>query len=217
MRLSLCVIATLLSNLQGCIIYEEKYTTTGCEGCFPDTTGPGQHPDGTQITEDFSLSVSEGLPGESVLTTLIATDNRSDISSVVSVSFDRDIVVVDSLEQELDLVLLLGIDEAAAPGAVEVFVETNDGKSWVLSRPFEILPLETLPTGDTGITVTDDTEDSSNDTGTDDTGTDDTGTDDTGTGDTGPDGTGTGDTGTGTDGFVTDIGGQQTGDTGATQ
>jgi hypothetical protein len=189
------LVLLLFGPLVGCIIYEEKYTTTtdGCVECT--TTGPGQ-PQSPQLTDTIELTVTEGLPGESVLTNLVPVGSGFDMSRVVAVDFERDIETSDILVRDFEVVLLLQISQAAAPGSAEVYVRTDDGAVWVLTRPFDILPPVAQPTGSTG------------DTGTTDTGTTDTGTTDTGITDTGD--PPTGDTGTSADT------GSSTGDTGGT-
>jgi hypothetical protein len=199
------LVLLMLSPLVGCIIYEEKYTTTEeCVGCA--TTGPlppGQQD--PQLTDALELTVTEGLPGESVLTNLVPVGSGFDMSKVVAVDFERDIETSDMLVRDFEVVLLLQISETAAPGSAEVHVRTSDGAQWVLTRPFDILMPADPPTGDTGLPSTGDT---GGGTTTDTTGTTlptgDTGTD-TGsppapTGDTctssADTGGGTGDTGT---------------------
>lgn len=202
------LVLLLFGPLVGCIIYEEKYTTTtdGCVECT--TTGPGQ-PQSPQLTDTIELTVTEGLPGESVLTNLVPVGSGFDMSRVVAVDFERDIETSDILVRDFEVVLLLQISQAAAPGSTEVYVRTDDGVVWVLTRPFDILPPVAQPTGSTGDTGSTSTDTTTTDTTTTDTGTTDTGTTDTGTTDTG-DPPPTGDTGTTADT------GSSTGDTGGT-
>lgn len=206
--------------LGGCIIYEERYTKTdgGCVGCT-DPGGPGQPgAEQPQLTDDLALTIREGLPGETVLTNLVAVSGGAlDPTDVVAVRFDRDVLVSDLEVRDTDTVLLLQVVDGSAPGPVEVFVRMNNGREWVLVEPFTILEGSTdtgqpAATGDTGApSTTDATADTATgptDATTDPTGDDTgiTGTTDTGTSDTGadtgePQGTGlvdldgTGDTG----------------------
>ncbi|MCB9687595.1 MAG: hypothetical protein H6738_16740 [Alphaproteobacteria bacterium] len=168
----LLVAAGLLA--QGCIIYEEHWVTESCEDCgttwtwtdteTTDTTTETTDP-GPTLTSELELTVSSGLPGESLLSSLISV-GAFDLSSVQEVGFGRDVSVLDVLERDDELVLLLNVASDAVPGDVQVFVTTTDGQGWLLEQPFTIEDPGT--TTDTGGTTS----------GTTDTGT--TGTTDTG-------------------------------------
>lgn len=170
------------ASLGGCIIYEKQYSSTSCcgyettsppsqtttpptEPTEPGTTGVGQ-----PITSALALSVSEGAVGETLLTLLQPTTGEIPISSVVSVVFDRDITVLDTIANPTDLLLLVDIADDAALGAVGVVARTDDGAAYRLAEPFRIVaaPVETGDTSDTGATTTSSTGDTG--AGTGDTG-----------------------------------------------
>lgn len=152
---------------QGCIIYEEHWVTE-CDDCgttwtwtetdtglTTTTTDPGP-----TLTSDLELTVAHGLPGQSLLSSLIAV-GPFDLATVESVGFERDVSVLDVLERDDELVLLLQIGADAVPGQVQVYVTTTDGEGWLLEQPFTIddpsTTGTTTGTTDTGTTTTTDT------------------------------------------------------------
>ncbi len=159
---------------QGCIIYEERFVTTDCEGdctstwTWTDPTDPTEPTDptteptdpGPVVTADLELTVRTGAAGESLLSSLVAVGDF-DLATVDRVVFERSVEILDTLPREDEVVLLLAIDADAEPGLVDVFVETADGEGYVLEQPFEITAEGGTPTdpttepGDTGTTTTD--------------------------------------------------------------
>ncbi|MCA9488959.1 MAG: hypothetical protein KC621_03530 [Myxococcales bacterium] len=168
----LLVAAGLLA--QGCIIYEEHWVTESCEDCgttwtwtdteTTDTTTETTDP-GPTLTSDLELTVTSGLPGHSILSSLVAVGSF-DLATVDLVGFERDVAVLDVLDRADEIVLLLDIADDAEPGDVEVYVTTTDGQGWLLEQPFTIEDPGATTT-DTGGTTTDGT---TTDTGTTDTG-----------------------------------------------
>lgn len=144
------LIPALAALATGCIIYEERYHRVPCDGCVdegpiedPPAPEPPEDPE-TQITSDVALTVAEAYPAETLLSTLVAVDPDVDLATVSSVTFERDVVILDSIQRPDEIVLLLEIDPEAAPGEVEVYITTATGGAWLLDEPFTILE---CPTG----------------------------------------------------------------------
>ncbi|MEQ1504057.1 MAG: hypothetical protein ABMB14_17575 [Myxococcota bacterium] len=170
---SFALVAALAPSFAGCIIYEDKYdtgtwptSTDGTSWTDPGTTPPD--PTGPQLTDALALTVNEGLPGETVLSTMIAANPQIPLGSIVSVTFERDVTVSDRLDQQDEIVLLLSIADGADPGLVQVTVDTSSGDEYVLVEPFHILepgPSCTPSTTTTTSTTGTDTGGSTDDTG----------------------------------------------------
>ncbi len=150
---------------QGCIVYEERHRhdrdDLDCDGCvLDDPTEPGdpgevtdpQDPQdppedpGPVLTSELFLTVDAGLPGDTLLSTLEATDDGFDLSEVVAVEFGRDIAVLDLIARDDEVVLLLEIADDAEPGSVDCYIDTASGGSWLLDVPFTVLDPADAPT-----------------------------------------------------------------------
>lgn len=161
-------VSLLSATLSGCIIYEQRYVPIECEGECAETTEPGRPgPEPTEptetepaVTNGVRLTTNEAYPGDVLLSFLVPNEEGVDIATVETLSFERDITVLDSERRQSEIVLLLSVAEAATPGDVEVFITTTGGGGWILAEPFHILGASTTGT-----------------TGTEDTGTDGTTTD----------------------------------------
>lgn len=149
---------------QGCIIYEEHWVTEPCEDCSTtwtwtdtettDTTTTTETTDpGPTVTSDLELTVTEGAPGDSLLSSLVAT-GPFDLASITEIGFERDVQVLDTLVRDDEVVLLLAIADDAEPGPIDVFVVTAD-EGFVLDQPFTILDAAGGTTTDTGGSTTD--------------------------------------------------------------
>ncbi len=159
--------------LSGCIIYEtEHIRDQDCLGCEDsglmgddddntvqpigdDDDDDDTNPDGT--TDDpvlplLSLTVTEGVPGE-ILLTWIDADADFDFTVIDNVTFVGPVTIVDTVITTDDAMLLLEVDHDATPGSVQVFVEFTDGDAVLLDTPFTVNEASepTEPTnGDTG-------------------------------------------------------------------
>ena len=166
MTRTLHLIALLAPLATGCILYEERYPVDDVpcvEGEDCDDAGDDDDDDGVAepepepepgITEDLALTVREGQPGQTLLSTLIPLSQDIDLDDVVAVRFARDVEVVDSIARPFEIVLVLTVAAHAALGDVEVSVETADGPGWVLDQPFRVIaPDGTTPTCTGGSTT----------------------------------------------------------------
>ena len=138
----------------GCIIYEEDWDHRhdSCRSCGVDDTStvgdddddvtpepePEPEPE-PQITADLELTETSAYPGDSLLSSLVVVSGQVDLAAVEAVVFERDVVVVDTLHRESEIVLLLQVADDAAPGEVDVFVETKTGAGFILAEPFTVL------------------------------------------------------------------------------
>lgn len=133
----------LLSTLSGCIIYEQRYVPIDrCEGRCVDT-GTVTAPTGTDnppgVTDSVRLTVREASPGDVLLSYLVPAEAGVDIATIETLSFERDITVLDSDRQANQITLVLAVSETADPGDVAVSITTGGGGSWILAEPFRIL------------------------------------------------------------------------------
>lgn len=143
-------LAAALSALSGCIIYEGDFLPP-CDGrpicddgsttTTPDDTGA------PQVTENVRLTPNEAAPGDELLAFLVPAVDGVDMGTVASLSFERDVLVLDIERRADEIVLLLSVSEVAEPGDVEVFLTTENGGGFILAEPFHIL-------GDAGTTTT---------------------------------------------------------------
>lgn len=143
---------------QGCIIYEDKphHWSCGEEPC-PDSgwTGGGTTTPVAEPQPDLRLTVAEGLPGQQLLSTLVnAGEHEVDLLGVETVSFARDVAVMDLIHRTDEVVLLLAIGAEALPGEVDVWVSGNGGAGWILEQPFTVLGEEDACTSGNGGTGT---------------------------------------------------------------
>ncbi|MEQ1568274.1 MAG: hypothetical protein ABMA64_21725 [Myxococcota bacterium] len=149
----------------GCIIYEDRYHSPNpCEGCGVPTPTDTDTDTEPTLTDAVALTVDEGHPGESFLSTLVPVTAELDLTMVDSVTFERDVAVLDMVQSADQIVLLLEVAADAAPGDVFVQVSAN-GNPWRLAEPFHVLPAADTA-ADTGSAV---------DSGATDTGSSDTG------------------------------------------
>lgn len=153
MTRTLSLLAALAPLAAGCIIYEERHPRGGPCGPDEDCTvtspvpdeetpvdpTPDPEPEEPSLTDDLVLSVNEAFPGQSVLSTLTPISQEIDLSNVVSLSFERDVAVLDTIVRPFEIVLLLAVDAEAELGDVEVFVETTQGAGFILAEPFHIV------------------------------------------------------------------------------
>ena len=125
---------------QGCILYEDRalHPPHECtDWCGTDT---GVEDTGEVRSAELQLTVSEGRPGDDVLTTLVNVGPQSrDLSSIDAVTFSRDVEVLDLIPRSDEVVLLLHVADGAEPGAVDVSVSNGGPNSWVLAQPFTVL------------------------------------------------------------------------------
>lgn len=158
LRLAL-VLAPIVS---GCIIYEERYHKSDCDGCTTDpgepppppppsgTTSTDTTPAGPELTDDVALTPNEAYPGDSLLATLVPTGPGVDLTTVTTLTFERDVTITDSIVRPDEIILLLDVDPAAAPGDVLVFMTTEGGGAYLLAEPFHLLASGTTSPGDSG-------------------------------------------------------------------
>jgi hypothetical protein len=197
MRRFLAISALWVAAAQGCIVYEDHIGTsdTACETddtwatpTTPDTDEPEPVP---QVAVYFTDA--DGVQGETLLTTMRAQGDAVDLSDVVSVRFTYGVDVLDTIVRADEVLLLLAVDAAAAPGEVDAFLTRADGSAGLVATPFQILAAP-LVGGDDDDDATGDDDDDGTTTGDDDDST----PTDTGTGCVGPhcpDDTGAVDTG----------------------
>lgn len=176
MTRTLPLFALLAPLVTGCIIYEERHHRGNDGRCVdedgevvePDDCGeidvpnevdpdpePEPEPEEPTATDLLTLTVNEGQPGQTLLSTLIPLSQDIDLSSVASIGFERDVQVLDTISRPYELVLLLSIDADAELGDVAVFVETTQGTGWVLSDPFHLVAGDGSAPTCTGGTTTD--------------------------------------------------------------
>ncbi|MFT4627723.1 MAG: hypothetical protein ACI8PZ_006410 [Myxococcota bacterium] len=149
--------AMLTSALSGCILYETREIEEDCRGrdCPAETTDdpsvsfPSWTDDSTDpaVASDVFLTVTEGAPGETLLTTLEATGDF-DLLQVVDIAFAGPVDVVDRSDRDDELLLIIRIDDGAKPGRVDVFVTWGEDDVARLSTPFTIVPHAVEDTGE---------------------------------------------------------------------
>jgi len=135
---------------QGRIIYEDRPHGWGeCHEddapCLDTGTWTGGGTTGTvaEPQPDLRLTVAEGHPGEQLLSTLVnAGEKEVDLLAVETVTFSRDIGVLDLMPRTGEVVLLLAIGAEAAPGEIDVWVNGTGGAGWILEQPFTVLAEE---------------------------------------------------------------------------
>jgi hypothetical protein len=132
---------------QGCIIYEDRPHGWGeCHDDAPcldtgDWTGGGTTDTLEQPQIDLKLTVNEARAGEQLLSSLVSDGDREvDLASVGSVTFSRDVQVVDLMHRTDEVVLLLAVGAEADPGEIDVWVTSTGGQGWILGETFTILP-----------------------------------------------------------------------------
>lgn len=135
---------TLLGVLvaQGCIVYEDRphhWEECGDVPCADSGwTGGGTTEPASEA--DLRLTVAEGRVGQQLLSTLVnAGEHEVDLLAIESVTFSRDVAVLDLMPRSNEAVLLLAIHAEAAPGAVDVSVTSTNGAGWILEQPFTVL------------------------------------------------------------------------------
>jgi hypothetical protein len=127
---------------QGCIIYEDRalHGPKECEDATWCGTDTGSTDTGEVRSAELQLTVSEGRPGEDLLTTLVNVGSASrDLSTIDRVEFSRDVEVLDLIPRSDEVVLLLHVADDASPGAVDVSVSNSGPNSWLLAQPFTVL------------------------------------------------------------------------------
>jgi hypothetical protein len=145
---------------QGCIIYEDRpheLDRCGEEEPCEDTGWTGGGTTGeTEIRADLELTVREARAGQQLLSTLVNTGDAIDLLAVESVTFSRDVAVLDMIPRTDEVVLLLAVHAEAAPGPIEVWVTSTGEQGWILDEPFDVVTDDggcTTGQGGTGTTT----------------------------------------------------------------
>jgi len=150
---------------QGCIIYEDRPHGWGeCHEddapCFDTGSWTGGGTTGTvaEPRPDLRLTVAEGRAGQQLLSTLVNVGEQEiDLLAVDTVTFSRDVQVLDLMHRTDEVVLLLAVGDEATPGEVDVSVTSTGGAGWILEQPFNVLGDEGECSGHGGPGTTTDT------------------------------------------------------------
>jgi hypothetical protein len=154
----LATLALGLLALNGCIIYAGNNTdadfrpghgddgdgdgngdgdTAADTGTDPaDTDGTTDPDPDTDPASGIVISPDHGEAGDTVMISVTVV-NDYDLSDVISVNFEGDVTVVDTIVRDGEILVVLDIDAAAEPGAIPVWVDTADG-SVILDVSFTI-------------------------------------------------------------------------------
>ncbi len=148
------ILSALIS--QGCVVYQKDRPRLVCPECDDSgDTGGGESvtvitdivpPDETPAPPDedplpvyaFSLSVTEGTQGDTVLTTLTVSGDPLDLRHVSSIDFLGDVTVADSIVRGDEIILAIDIPHDAELGTDPVLVDLN-GTGWLVASGFTVV------------------------------------------------------------------------------